>query len=46
MQIVLGDALVNGQKIVAGDGAAVTGETALAIEGGSTPSEVLVFDRA
>ena len=46
VQIVLGDALVNGQKIVAGDGAAVTGETAVTLEGGSTPSEVLVFDLA
>jgi redox-sensitive bicupin YhaK (pirin superfamily) len=46
VQVVRGDAVVNGQPLATGDGAAVTGETRLAIKGGASPAEVLVFDLA
>ena len=46
VQLVRGEVTVNGQKLTAGDGASVEGETALAIAGGAPESEVLVFDLA
>ena len=44
VQLLRGDASVNGQKLAAGDGAGLEGETALTITGGAAASDVLVFD--
>ena len=44
VHLVRGEASVNGQKLTAGDSAAVTDEKSLAIQGGAPNSEVLVFD--
>jgi hypothetical protein len=46
VQVVRGEAVVNGQKLGAGDGAAVEGEASLALAGGDEPGEALVFDLA
>ncbi|HEX4448940.1 MAG TPA: pirin family protein [Polyangiaceae bacterium] len=46
VQLVRGEITVNGQKLVAGDGASVEKETELTITGGAPESEVLVFDLA
>jgi quercetin 2,3-dioxygenase len=46
VQVVRGEASVNGEKLVAGDGAAVEGEPKLDLVGGHEASEVLVFDLA
>ena len=45
VQVVRGAVTANGTPLAAGDGAAVTGESAVAIEA-RTPAEVLVFDLA
>ena len=45
VQVVRGRARVNGHDLEAGDGAALTGEPAVRIEG-IAASEVLVFDLA
>jgi quercetin 2,3-dioxygenase len=46
VQVLAGDASVNGESLARGDGAATELETALTIAGGREPSEVLVFDLA
>jgi redox-sensitive bicupin YhaK (pirin superfamily) len=46
VQVLRGDASVNGQALGQGDGAATERESKIAIAGGSIPSEVLVFDLA
>jgi hypothetical protein len=45
LQIARGAVEVNGQKLVAGDGAAISDETSVTIKG-TTDSEVLLFDLA
>jgi hypothetical protein len=45
LQIAKGAVEVNGQKLVAGDGAAISDETSVTIKG-TTDSEVLLFDLA
>lgn len=44
VQVLAGDAIVNGESLARGDGASAERETALTIVGGREPSEVLVFD--
>jgi redox-sensitive bicupin YhaK (pirin superfamily) len=44
VQVLAGDAIVNGESLAAGDGAATEREAALTLVGGRAPSEVLVFD--
>jgi quercetin 2,3-dioxygenase len=47
VQVARGELTLDGQRLRAGDGAAVTGESALEIVGqGDRPAEVLVFDLA
>ena len=46
VQVLAGDAVVNGETLARGDGAAAERETSLTIAGGREPSEVLVFDLA
>jgi quercetin 2,3-dioxygenase len=45
VQVARGEVTLNGERLAAGDGAAVTGEERLAIEA-LAPSEILVFDLA
>ena len=45
VQVARGDAVVNGERLTAGDGAAITGVETLEIEG-RQDAEVLVFDMA
>ena len=44
VQVLAGDAIVNGESLAVGDGAATEREAALTFVGGRGPSEVLVFD--
>jgi redox-sensitive bicupin YhaK (pirin superfamily) len=46
VQVLEGDARVNGESLARGDGVATELEAALTIVGGREPSEVLVFDLA
>lgn len=46
VQVTRGRATLNGQALAAGDGAAVTGETALALAAAAPGTEALVFDLA
>jgi redox-sensitive bicupin YhaK (pirin superfamily) len=46
VQVLSGDATVNGASLAYGDGAAVERETTVSIAGGREPGEVLVFDLA
>jgi redox-sensitive bicupin YhaK (pirin superfamily) len=46
LQIVRGGVDVNGRALVAGDGAAIEGEAALAIAGSANSTELLLFDLA
>ncbi len=46
IQVARGEATVNGVKLEAGDGAAVSGEEFLRFEGGAKQAEVLLFDLA
>jgi redox-sensitive bicupin YhaK (pirin superfamily) len=46
VQVIRGEATVNGNRLNAGDAAAVTGEEKIAIQGEAAESEVLVFDLA
>ncbi len=46
VQVLRGEAIVNGQPVGRGDGASTEGETELTLVGGSQPGEVLVFDLA
>lgn len=46
IQVTRGRATLNGQALAAGDGAAVTGETALALAAAAPGTEALVFDLA
>jgi redox-sensitive bicupin YhaK (pirin superfamily) len=46
VQLIRGEAVVNGNKLSAGDSAAVTEEGSVAIEGAAPNSEVLLFDLA
>jgi len=44
VQMIAGEATVNGEPLARGDGASAERETALTMVGGREPSEVLVFD--
>jgi quercetin 2,3-dioxygenase len=44
VQVVRGEATVNGQPLAAGDGAAIESEATLELRGRAEPSEVLIFD--
>jgi len=44
VQVVRGEATVNGETLAAGDGAAIESEATLELRGRTEPSEVLVFD--
>src|ERR1019366_637794 len=44
VQVVRGEATVNGETLAAGDGAAIQSEATLELRGRTEPSEVLVFD--
>ena len=44
VQVLAGDAIVNGESLAVGDGAAAEREATLTLVGGRGPSEVLVFD--
>jgi hypothetical protein len=44
--VARGDAEVDGQRLAAGDGAAIEREATVTLAGGATPAEVLVFDLA
>jgi redox-sensitive bicupin YhaK (pirin superfamily) len=47
IQVARGEVTVNGQRLAAGDGAAVSGEREVAVAGsGAPPAEALVFDLA
>ncbi len=47
VQVARGELTVNGQRLAAGDGAAVAGDREIAVAGsGATPAEALVFDLA
>ncbi len=46
VQVLRGEASVNGQALSAGDGASVEGETEMTIAGGAHAADVLVFDMA
>ena len=46
VHVIRGEATINGQSLMTGDAAAVTGETAVLIEGQGENSEVLLFDLA
>jgi redox-sensitive bicupin YhaK (pirin superfamily) len=46
VQVARGAVTLNGERLEAGDGAAVTGESALALAGTEDPAEVLLFDLA
>ncbi len=46
VHVIRGEALVNGNRLGAGDGAAVADEEKIAIEGEAAASEVMVFDLA
>lgn len=46
VQVVRGDAAVNGKQIATGDGLAISDERSLTLTGGSEPAELLVFDLA
>ena len=46
VQVATGNATINGEKVGAGDGVAITGVNDLAIEGGSADAELLLFDMA
>lgn len=46
MQVAAGDVAVNGVRLTAGDGAAVSNANTLALQAGTTGTEVLVFDLA
>jgi redox-sensitive bicupin YhaK (pirin superfamily) len=45
LQVLRGEVEVSGRRLVAGDGAAISDETAVQV-GASTPSEVMLFDLA
>ena len=46
LQIVRGGVSLNGQKLAAGDGAAISAESQLQIAAGDAEAEVLLFDLA
>ncbi len=46
LQVTKGAVLLNEQLLTAGDGAAITDETQIAIAGNSQDSEILFFDLA
>jgi redox-sensitive bicupin YhaK (pirin superfamily) len=46
VQVARGALLVNGKRLAAGDGAAISDETSVRVEGQDAGSEVLVFDLA
>jgi hypothetical protein len=46
VHVIRGEAEVNGQALATGDAAAVSGESAVAIRGVASNSEILLFDLA